>query len=99
VAPGTSARVHLQADAAAPLALPLAALQRDASGATAVFVVDPRTGIARLRPVVTGAFGTDSVPVLHGIAASDWIVAAGGHLLRDGQKVVPVDRDNRPVRP
>jgi len=25
------------------------------------------------------------------------VVAAGGHLLREGQKVTPVDRDNRPV--
>ncbi|HZV39097.1 MAG TPA: efflux RND transporter periplasmic adaptor subunit, partial [Pseudoxanthomonas sp.] len=31
------------------------------------------------------------------VAASDWIVAAGGHLLREGQAVAPVDGDNRPV--
>lgn len=96
---GASARVHLQPDGAAALAVPLGAVQRGADGQAAVFVVDPKTGVARLRPVATGAFGTDSVPVLRGIAASDWIVAAGGHLLRDGQKVAPVDRDNRPVRP
>ncbi|HEY4560850.1 MAG TPA: efflux RND transporter periplasmic adaptor subunit [Lysobacter sp.] len=96
---GASARVHLQPDGDAALAVPLGAVQRGADGQAAVFVVDPKTGVARLRPVATGAFGTDSVPVLRGIAASDWIVAAGGHLLRDGQKVAPVDRDNRPVRP
>ena len=39
----------------------------------------------------------ETVPVLSGVAASDWIVAAGGHLLREGQVVAPVDRDNRPV--
>jgi multidrug efflux system membrane fusion protein len=27
------------------------------------------------------------------------VVAAGVHLLREGQKVRPVDRDNRPVDP
>jgi len=31
------------------------------------------------------------------VRAEDWVVAAGGHLLREGQKVAPVDRDNRPV--
>ncbi|MCA1713831.1 MAG: efflux RND transporter periplasmic adaptor subunit, partial [Gammaproteobacteria bacterium] len=41
--------------------------------------------------------GVDSVPVLAGIDADDWIVAAGGHLLREGQVVAPVDRDNRPL--
>lgn len=97
---GASARVYLQpGEAASSLAVPLGALQRGADGGAAVFVVDPATGVARRRPVVIGAFGTDSVPVLRGIAASEWIVAAGGHLLRDGQKVAPVDRDNRPVRP
>ena len=29
--------------------------------------------------------------------AGDWVVAAGGHLLREGEAVAPVDRDNRPV--
>jgi multidrug efflux system membrane fusion protein len=35
--------------------------------------------------------------VLDGVSAGDWIVAAGGHLLRAGEVVAPVDRDNRPV--
>jgi multidrug efflux system membrane fusion protein len=95
---GASARVYLGAPTGAALALPLAALQRDAHGGTAVFVVDLGTGTARLRPVQVGAFDTEGVPVLSGVGATDWIVAAGGHLLRDGQKVQPVDRDNRPVR-
>jgi multidrug efflux system membrane fusion protein len=62
-----------------------------------VFVVDLKTSIVKLRPVQIGAFGEDRVPVKGGIEAGDWVVAAGGHLLRDGQKVQPVDRDNRPV--
>jgi multidrug efflux system membrane fusion protein len=37
------------------------------------------------------------VPVLAGLHANDWVVAAGGHLLREGESVAPVDRDNRPV--
>jgi multidrug efflux system membrane fusion protein len=46
-----------------------------------------------------GAFAEDSVPVLGGVDASDWVVAAGGHLLREGEVVLPVDRDNRPIEP
>jgi multidrug efflux system membrane fusion protein len=51
----------------------------------------------RLVPVQLGAYAEDTVPVMGGVAADAWIVAAGGHLLRDGQLVAPVDRDNRPV--
>jgi multidrug efflux system membrane fusion protein len=50
-----------------------------------------------LTPVQVGPFGEDSVPVLSGLPADAWVVAAGGHLLREGQAVLPVDRDNRPV--
>ena len=32
-----------------------------------------------------------------GLAPDDWVVVAGGHLLREGEAVAPVDRDNRPV--
>jgi multidrug efflux system membrane fusion protein len=37
------------------------------------------------------------VPVLGGIDADAWVVVAGGHLLREGQRVEPVDRQNRPI--
>lgn len=94
---GQSARVHLDGAGAAPLAVPLAAIQR-ADGGSAVFVVDAKTGALRLQPVQLGPYGSDSVPVLRGLSASDWVVAAGGHLLRPGMTVAPVDRANRPVR-
>ena len=45
-----------------------------------------------------GAYGNERVPVTGGLDRQAWVVAAGGHLLREGQKVQPVDRDNRPVR-
>ena len=48
-------------------------------------------------PVTTGAYGSETVPVLSGVGAGDWVVAAGGHLLRAGQPVIAVDRQNRPV--
>ena len=52
----------------------------------------------RLTPVQTGPYGEDGVPVLSGLKPTDWVVAAGAHLLLEGQKVAPIDRDNRPVR-
>lgn len=93
---GQSARVYLPANGNGSLSVPLSALQRD-GGRSAVFVVDPATSTLKLQPVQTGAFGEDRVPVKSGLSADDWVVAAGGHLLRAGQKVQPVDRDNRPV--
>lgn len=94
---GQSARVFLPQAANGALSVPLAAIQRG-NGTTAVYVVDPKTRAATLKPVRIGAFGEERVPVTSGLAPGDWVVIAGGHLLRDGQKVAPVDRDNRPVR-
>jgi multidrug efflux system membrane fusion protein len=94
---GQSARVYMQDAAAAELSVPLSAIQRGANGASAVWVVDPATGKARSQAVQLGRYGETDVPVLGGLKADDWVVAAGGHLLRSGQVVVPVDRDNRPV--
>lgn len=95
---GQSARVHVAAPSGAgALQLPLAALQRGADGRASVWVVDPDTATLKAVSVTTGAYGSDSVPVSSGITAQDWVVAAGGHLLRAGQLVVAVDRQNQPV--
>jgi len=93
---GQSARVYLPTNGNGGLSVPIAALQRE-NGKASVFVVDMKTSTVKLRPVQAGAFGEDRVPVQGGLEANEWVVAAGGHLLRDGQKVQPVDRDNRPV--
>jgi multidrug efflux system membrane fusion protein len=47
--------------------------------------------------VQVGAYGQESVPVLSGLQASDWVVAAGVHVLHEGEQVRPVDRSNRSV--
>ena len=95
---GQSARVFVQAEGAdASLAVPLSAVQRGGKGTASVWVVDAKTSTVRLRPVQLGAFGESSVPVLKCVNANEWIVAAGGHLLREGQAVVAVDRSNKPV--
>lgn len=97
---GQSARVYIPAaqDAAA-MRLPLSALQRGANDATTVWVVDPTTPKTRRVPVKIGPFTADGVAVLSGLKPSDWVVMAGGHLLHEGQSVLPVDRSNRPIKP
>ncbi len=100
VALGQSARVLVQDHGQrAALRVPLPAIQRGGNDASAVWVVDPATRMLHLTPVTLGALGESSVPVLGGVDADAWIVAAGGHLLREGQLVAPVDRDNRPIKP
>lgn len=104
---GQSARVYIQpavrgsgkTPAQGMLTVPLAAIQRGTGDAAAVWVVDPKTRKLHATPVQLGPFGEDSAPVQGNISADDWIVAAGGHLLREGEVVTPVDRDNRPVMP
>lgn len=98
VALGQSARVYLQGgDAGTGLSLPLSAVQRGSDGATAVWVVEARSAALKRVPVQLGPFGETRVPVLSGVSGSDWVVVAGGHMLREGQVVSPVDRENRPV--
>jgi multidrug efflux system membrane fusion protein len=95
---GQSARVYVQdTGPQAALSVPLSAVQRGSKGASAVWVVDPKTGKVKSQPVQLGRLGETDVPVLSGVKAGDWVVAAGGHLLREGQVVAPVDGDNRPL--
>ncbi|MBS0463486.1 MAG: efflux RND transporter periplasmic adaptor subunit [Proteobacteria bacterium] len=102
---GQSARVYADAGAHATISVPLAAVYEN-NGAPAVWVATPTGNRAsdgaalaslHLRKVTLGTWGQDSVPVLSGIAASDWVLAAGVHLVREGQVVEPVDKDDRPV--
>lgn len=94
---GQSARVYLVTGKADTLRLPLAAIQQGSDGRASVWVVNPADGTLQARAVTVGAYGADSVPVLSGVGVDDWVVAAGGHLLRDGQAVSAVNRQNQPV--
>jgi len=97
VALGQSARVYLAAADQTGLILPLSAIQRGAADAASVWVVDPANGKVRAQPVRIGNYASEQVLVLSGVGANDWVVAAGGHLLREGEQVTPVDRSNRPL--
>lgn len=92
---GQSARVFIQTAENVPLSVPLSALTSE-NGVNYVWRVEANNTLKRT-PVRTGAFGETSVPVLEGLSASDWVVAAGVHVLHDGQQVRPVDRSNRVV--
>ncbi|MPR03119.1 efflux RND transporter periplasmic adaptor subunit [Pseudomonas sp. MAFF 212408] len=92
---GQSARVFIQADGVIALSVPLSALSAE-NGASYVWRVQPDNTLKRT-PVRIGAFGEKTVPVLEGLAATDWVIAAGVHVLHEGQQVRPVDRDNRVV--
>ncbi|CAM3918218.1 efflux RND transporter periplasmic adaptor subunit [Pseudomonas wadenswilerensis] len=92
---GQSARVFIQHAEQIPLAVPLSALTAE-NGQTYVWRVDANNTLKRV-PVRVGAYGENSVPVLEGLNASDWVVAAGVHVLQEGQQVRPVDRSNRVV--
>ena len=93
---GQSARVFIQTDQTVALSVPLSALTAE-NGATYVWRLESDNTLKRT-PVQVAAYGQDSVPVLSGLNATDWIVAAGVHVLHDGEKVRPVDRSNREVK-
>jgi membrane fusion protein, multidrug efflux system len=94
---GQSARVYMADAPNSALDVPLAAVQARPDGTAVVWVVDPSTRRARRVSVRVGAFGAERVSIVSGLTAGAWVVAAGGHLLQDGQLVVPVDRENRAV--
>ena len=93
---GQSARVYALQDTGDALAVPLSALY-EMDGKPALWVVDPATAKVNLRPVQVGPYGETAVPVLSGLQPDEWVVAAGVHLLLEGQRIKPIDRDNRPV--
>ena len=94
---GQSARVFIAHNGDVPLAVPLSALTAE-KGQPYVWVVDPQNSTLKRTYVRIGAYGEKTVPVLEGLQATDWVVAAGGQVLREGQQVRPVDRDNRAVQ-
>lgn len=93
---GQSARVYAVRSAAVALSVPLSALT-EADGRPALWVLNADRRSARRQEVEIGPFGPTTVPVLTGLAADDWVVVAGVHLLREGQPLRPLDRENRPL--
>lgn len=94
---GQSARVFIRApNSSQQLSVPLSAITAEQQHAY-VLVFNPSNATLIKKPVQIGAYGRDSVPVLDGLTAHDWVVIGGVHLLQAGQKVRAVNRDNQPV--
>lgn len=93
---GQSARVYAARNGAPTLSVPLTAVSAE-DDLSFVWTVDPADGAVRKTLVQIGGYRETSVPVLSGLNAENWVVAAGVHLLQEGQRVRPVDRENRPV--
>ncbi len=94
VALGQSAKVHAAHEGSA-LSVPLSAVQAADGGGASVWVF--ADGRVHAVAIDAGDFGAEQVPVVAGLSPDDWVVVAGGHLLREGQEVTAVDRQNRAV--
>ena len=93
---GQSARVFFNQLQHNVLSVPLSSVSANGQQAY-VWVVKPDQSIHKV-PVSLGAYGRDSVPVLSGLNATDYVVIGGVHLLREKQKIQPIDRENRTVK-
>lgn len=92
---GQSARVFFNREQPDLLKLPLASISA-VNQSPYVWVLKPDNTLHKVS-VTMGEYQHDGVPILSGLTADQWIVVGGVHLLREGQKVKPVDRENRPV--
>ena len=92
---GQSARVFIQNEGVSSLSVPLSALSAE-NGAAYVWRVGLGNKLEQV-PVRVGPYGEKTVPVLEGLTSVDWIVAAGAHVLHQGQEVRPIDRSNRTI--
>ncbi|NNH79087.1 efflux RND transporter periplasmic adaptor subunit [Acinetobacter sp. ANC 5380] len=93
---GQSARVFFNNTQNNVLSVPLSSVSANDQHAY-VWVVKPDQTIQKVF-VTLGAYGRDSVPVLSGLNANDYVVIGGVHLLREKQKIQPIDRENRAVK-
>jgi multidrug efflux pump subunit AcrA (membrane-fusion protein) len=71
---------------ATEITLPWTALTATGSK-PAVWIVDPRTSTASLKPVIVGVYEAGAVRIKEGLEAGDRVVIDGGKLLSSGQPV------------
>ena len=77
------------------LHVPLASVSA-VEGQPYVWVVNADQSLRKVN-VVLGAYGRETVAVLSGLSPNDYVVIGGVHLLREKQKIKPIDKDNRAV--
>lgn len=93
---GQSARVFFSQTQSNVLSVPLSSVSANNQQAY-VWVVKPDQTIHKV-PVTLGTYERDSVPILSGLKPNDYVVIGGVHLLREKQKIQPIDRENRAVK-
>jgi membrane fusion protein, multidrug efflux system len=93
---GMTATVSIRVpETAASVVVPLTAVT-DAGGETAVFVVEPGSGIVRRKPVALAGTAPDGVRIADGLRPGEIVVTAGVQFLREGMKVrLPADLEQR----
>jgi multidrug efflux system membrane fusion protein len=95
---GQTARVYFAGDGGAAAQLvPLASLY-EKDGKPALWRLDTKTQTVHLVPVTVSAYRQQGVLIASGVDARDWVVSAGVHKLHEGQSILPVDGDNRPLK-
>ena len=92
---GQSARVFFNQNIQNVLSVPLSSVSA-VNNQAYVWVVNPDQTLHKVN-VTLGAYGRDSVPVLSGLSAGQWVAVGGVHLLREKQKIKPIDKENRAV--
>jgi membrane fusion protein, multidrug efflux system len=92
---GQSARVFFSNSESHVLSIPLSSVSANQNQAY-VWLVKPDQTLHKVQ-VKLGAYGRETVPVLAGLKATDWVAVGGIHLLRENQKIRPIDHDNRTV--
>ncbi|WP_231758236.1 efflux RND transporter periplasmic adaptor subunit [Microbulbifer elongatus] len=94
---GQSARVYARTDAKRPTQrLPMSAITADGAEAH-VWRMDPETFTLHRVAVSVTRYGHEYAEVISSLTPQDWVLSAGTQLVREGQRVRPVDRQNRPI--
>ncbi|WP_226701997.1 efflux RND transporter periplasmic adaptor subunit [Microbulbifer elongatus] len=94
---GQSARVYARTSASRPTQrLPMSAITADGAEAY-VWRMAPETFTLHKVAVTVANYGHEYAEVISSLTPQDWVLSAGTQLVREGQRVRPVDRHNRPI--
>ena len=92
---GQSARVFFNERLDNALTVPLSSIS--ANNNQAYVLVLKADHSVRKVTVKVGHYGKETATILSGLSPQDYVVIGGVHLLRDQQKIKPVDRENRMI--
>ncbi len=87
---GMTASVTLVGDSLRQIFVPVSALYHE-QDKVAVWVVDPKTLVVSLLPIIVSTFERDLVAVSSGLNGGEYVVTKGVHKLHTGQKVRLLD--------